>query len=340
MKRGTRILLILLVLIVILSVVAFFLLRSGGGQFSFGAPAAQTDMVDILVLAAPVAMDDQIVEASLTTMPFSKDHLNPSMIVDKNNAIGKYARFDLGAGTPLTLDMLQERPGMSQTGSQAAKTIPPGMVAVSIPVNQLNSVAYGLKDGDKVNIIITTKFYDADTDFQSKLPNETTIVFAGGGLSGSLTAVTKSEGWVARQGHSELDNTLGQALYVVPGEAQRPRIVTQTLLQDIQILHVGDFTTTGTAKVPEGQPTPTPAPVYLPNVVTLMVTPQDAVVITYLMSVEATFNMVLRAPDDTSKIDTEAATLQYLLSQYEIPVPSKLPYIMDNSQYSPVPPLP
>ncbi|MEI7846459.1 MAG: hypothetical protein WCK35_11715, partial [Chloroflexota bacterium] len=42
------------------------------------------------------------------------------------------------------------------------------------------------------------------------------------------------------------------------------------------------------------------------------------------------FTMALRAPDDTSRVETEAATLQYLLSQYAIPVPAKLPYAMDN----------
>jgi hypothetical protein len=42
------------------------------------------------------------------------------------------------------------------------------------------------------------------------------------------------------------------------------------------------------------------------------------------------FTLVLRAPDDTSRVETEAATLQYLLSQYAIPVPAKLPYVMEG----------
>lgn len=336
MKRGTRILLILLILILVLSVAAAFLLRSGGGLLSIGG-AQQTDMVDIIVMAAPVGMDEQITEASLTTMPYAKDHVNPSMISNKAQAVGKYARFQLGAGLPLTVDMIADRPGMSQEGSQAAKTIPPGMVAVTIQVNQLNSVAYGLKDGDKVNIIITTNFYDADSDYQSKLPNYTAAVNPSG--PASMSAYTATGGWPSRQGRSELDNTLGQAMYVVPMEQQRPRTVSQTLLQDIQILHVGDFVTGGAAQTApvEGQPTPTPAPSFLPNVITLLVSPQEAVVLTYLMNINAKFNFVLRAPDDTSKIDTDAATLQFLLSQYEIPVPSRMPYIIDNSDYSPAP---
>jgi Flp pilus assembly protein CpaB len=80
----------------------------------------------------------------------------------------------------------------------------------------------------------------------------------------------------------------------------------------------------------EGQPTPTPAPSVKPTIITLIVTPQDAVALTYLISSGAKFTLVLRAPDDTSRVETEAATLQYLLSQYAIPVPAKLPYVMQG----------
>jgi pilus assembly protein CpaB len=38
--------------------------------------------------------------------------------------------------------------------------------------------------------------------------------------------------------------------------------------------------------------------------------------------------MTLRNVLDDSRVATEAATLQFLLSQYNIPVPAKLPYTM------------
>lgn len=335
MKRGTRILLVLIILIVVLAVIAFFVISTGGGLLSTTTGPAP-EMTNIVILSQPVAMDSEITAEVLGTMPYPKDNMNPSMIIDKNMVIGKYAKFQLGGGLPLTLDMLQDRPGMAQTGSQAAKTISPGLVAVSIPVSQLSSVAYGIKDGDKVNLIITANFYDVDTDYQSKLPNSTSGITRS--ENGEGVSVSSSD-WSSRRGRAELDNSLNQVFYVVPQEPQRPRTVSQMLLQNIQILHVGDFTVDGskqTAAV-EGQPTPTPAPVYLPNVVTLMVSPQEAIVLTYLMSINASFNMVLRAPDDTTKIETDAATLQYLLSQYQIPVPSKLPYIIDNMPFNNMP---
>jgi pilus assembly protein CpaB len=39
--------------------------------------------------------------------------------------------------------------------------------------------------------------------------------------------------------------------------------------------------------------------------------------------------MTLRNPSDQSRLQTEAATLQFLLSQYNIPVPAKLPYALE-----------
>jgi hypothetical protein len=41
---------------------------------------------------------------------------------------------------------------------------------------------------------------------------------------------------------------------------------------------------------------------------------------------EAKLSLYLRNAADQSRLATEAATLQFLLSQYNIPVPVKLPY--------------
>ena len=63
-----------------------------------------------------------------------------------------------------------------------------------------------------------------------------------------------------------------------------------------------------------------------PDIVTLIVTPQDATALTYMLYSGAEITLTLRRTDDTSRSETEAATLQFLLSQYAIPVPAKLPY--------------
>ena len=79
-----------------------------------------------------------------------------------------------------------------------------------------------------------------------------------------------------------------------------------------------------------GAPTPTPvataAPTF-PDQVTLVVTPQDAVTINYiLLNNGAKFNLALRSAGDNKEVRAESVTLQFLMDQYNIPFPSKLPY--------------
>jgi hypothetical protein len=52
------------------------------------------------------------------------------------------------------------------------------------------------------------------------------------------------------------------------------------------------------------------------------------VTLTYLVYSGAELTLTLRGAEDTTRVDTEAATLQFLLSQYAIPVPAKMPNAM------------
>ena len=342
MKRGSRILLFLVVIIVILIAIAFFVLR-GSMSSSAGATPTTSPMANIVVVAQPINRDDAITLEVLGTIPFPQGQVTAKMITDPQQVIGKYAVYPLTQGMPLTSDMVADRPGMIQPGSEAAKVVSPGLVAISIPTSRLSSVAYGVKDGDRVNVIATTMFLDVDSNFQSKLPNVTAKVTGSGFIPDTLPVLSASivsGGPGSEQGRAELDSTINQALYLVPSEAQRPRLVSQMILQDIQVLHMGDFkssTTDSAAASAASQPailgaaTPSiPQTIELPSIITLIVTPQDAVALTYLMYSGAKFTMALRSPGDNTRVETEAATLQYLLSQYAIPLPAKLPYVMDN----------
>jgi len=351
MKRGSRILLFLVVAIIILSVAAFFLLGQGlGGIFGAAQPTATPPSVSIVIVGQPINRDDEIKQEALSTMQIPATGLTDKMITDPQRVIGKFAMFPLAQGLPLTADMLADRPGMNQPGSEAAKVVSPGLVAIAMTIDRLSSVAYGIRDGDRVNVIATTKFIDVDATFQSKLPNFTAQVVGTGFVPDALPVLSASitaGGDGSRQGRAELDPTINQALYLVPSEAQRPRLVSQMILQDIQVLHVGNFTLADPnanaqpAAAPQnGQPAPTATPPPSPTIITLIVTPQDAVALTYLINSGTQFTLVLRAPDDKSRVETEAATLQYLLSQYAIPVPAKLPYVMDMALPTPVPPAP
>ncbi|MDO9299904.1 MAG: hypothetical protein Q7T89_00910, partial [Anaerolineales bacterium] len=144
------------------------------------------------------------------------------------------------------------------------------------------------------------------------------------------------------QGRLELDPSLQLPYALLPSEIQRPRMVCQMMLQDVVVLKMGDFSREpdATIKTPplppttdaNGQPVQPTNPI--PDIVTLIVTPQDSITLTYLLNIQQTtvtqtrLSLTLRNPSDQARQATEASTLQFLLSQYNIPVPAKLPYAL------------
>jgi hypothetical protein len=240
-------------------------------------------------------------------------------------------------------------------------------VAVSIPISRLSSISYAPQRGDHVNVIVTMLFVDLDPSWQTKLPNWTGNVIgpSGGGVLEDGTSLTIEDVTTllaqpfrgpSEQGRAETDQLMNQTLYILPSEPQRPRLVSQTLIQDVIVLQMGNFLTpaektaleatapapTATpepgAEQPQAQaPTPTPMPAP-PDVITLIVSPQDAVTLNYLVYSGAQLTLALRNPNDALADGTEAVTLSYLLDQYNIPIPVKLPYGSEPSVDALVPP--
>jgi pilus assembly protein CpaB len=100
--------------------------------------------------------------------------------------------------------------------------------------------------------------------------------------------------------------------------------VCQAILQNAVVLKLGNFPLPQAAAAAAQQQQQN-APPPTPDIVTLIVSPQDAVTLSYMIYTNANR---LRNPGDESRLATEAATLQFLLSQYNIPVPAKLPYAL------------
>jgi hypothetical protein len=123
---------------------------------------------------------------------------------------------------------------------------------------------------------------------------------------------------------------------------QRPRMVSHMLLQDAVVLQMGNFPleedeelarqqqAQAQAATPEGQEEGTeqapPPAITKPDVVTLIVTPQDAVTLNYLMFSGAKMTLALRNLYDPDRLVVNPVTLQFLLEQYQIPIPVRLPY--------------
>lgn len=373
MRRGR--VFILLALIIVIGFALVYLLYSRG--ILFGGPASETTeepvytatpiaTAKVVVVTQRVLRGDIISADKLDMVDYQADLVLPIMYTDVNLVAGKMARYTMDPYTVVTSALVTDSPDTEQ-GSDDALFISSGMVAVSIPITRLSSVSYAPQRGDHVNIIATMLFVDLDPAWQSILPNWTGNVIGPGGLGildggGStaettITLLAQPFRGASEQGRPENDTLLNQTFYILPSEAQRPRLVSQTLIQNVIVLQMGNFLTPSekaaleaTKPAPtatpepggeqppqagEATPTPMPAP---PDLITLIVSPQDAVTLNYLIYGGAQLTIALRNPRDTELATTEAVTLSYLLDQYNIPIPVKLPYGLQPAVTELVPP--
>jgi pilus assembly protein CpaB len=342
--RRARTLILVFLIIIIAAVVGYVAYNQ---YIAKPAEAAVPAYVEVYIAAQPIPQGGTITADLLTTIKIAPENVVAVMytIEEQPMLVGKTAKFPLDQGVVITEAMVGDSAAaVTIPGPQWASLIPPGMTAMSIPVDRFALSGYAVNNGAHVNLNACFLFVDVDPTFQTILPNQTAVLMGTGfgtvtGEDGStaegLPILTLgSVAFGTEQGRLELDPSLQQPYYLVPSESQRPRMVCQMMLQDIVVMKLGDFSldagaTIDTPSVPptdaEGNPVPT-AP---PDLVTLIVLPQDSITLSYLMHTDAELSLTLRNPTDQSHQATEASTLQFLLSQYNIPVPAKLPYSLE-----------
>jgi Flp pilus assembly protein CpaB len=371
MRRGRIFIYIALILVVVIAGVGIWWWRSRSVTEtppSEPQATAQALYVEIITAGQNIYPGTPITENMLNTIQIPQDQLVAGEYTNAADVVGMYAKLAITQGVPIVSSMISLSPGnVNLPGSTWAPFIPQGLTAVPIPITRLTSVAYGIRDGDYVNIIATFLLVDVDPAYQTLLPNSSGGVIASNGSSLligtgqgtesatalaqgellNLTAQVVSAGTGGPIGRVEYNEDLEQPFYVLPSEPeQRPRLVTQMIMQNIQVLHIGTFPLPGEtvsdqliAPTPGPGATPTPVAaqteaqatvIVRPDIITLMVPNQDAVTLTWLVYSGAQITLTLRNPNDqVIGEQPEAATLEYLLTQYDIPVPAKLPYALE-----------
>ncbi len=294
-------------------------------------PGAPVPMTEIVVAAQNIPRGMQIAEdANAVIMQGWPADMMPEGAIDNLEAVyDRITRVDIVLGMPILEDMLTETPGdVGGVGSEAALQIPEGQVAYALPVARYSSMAWALQPGDHVDVIISLLVVELDEEFQSAMPNQAQC------LSPSEDpACIGMDGTIGRM--DVLVN--GWTVNTTPSEGQRPRLVTQLTVQDLLVLHVGDWpdpaerfaaeeTPEPEEQVAEGETPPSPPPDDRVEPLTLAITPQDAIVLDYAQAVGARINFVLRSAGDTQNVSTNSVTLQYLMNQFNIELPPKLPY--------------
>jgi Flp pilus assembly protein CpaB len=293
--------------------------------------------VDLVLAVQDLPRGFRITPNAVTVRPWPQQSAPFNGITSLEDVVGRIARTDIFREQPILTNMIvDDIVDLARIGSDVAAVLPNGLVAVSLPMDRLTSVANGVQDGDHVNLIMSLLFVDVDEAFQTISPN--TITLFSISPEGEITL---QEGIQGRPDSS----TLGPVI-VGPSERQRPRLVSQMTIQDAIVLHVGNFPSDGRyigvptpTPVPppeedaEGDeeestpvpPTPTPAR----DIVTLGVSPQDAVAITWMIEARIPVTLAIRSVNDTSRAATTNVTLDYIMATYGIELPGKRPYTIE-----------
>jgi Flp pilus assembly protein CpaB len=370
---------ILIGAIILLAVVAVVVLMSdtGGGEEPEGTPGAETtedgqpgaavqraDVVEIVVAVQNLPRGIVIPEDGVSIQPWPREALpepgNYFTADEIGDVVGRIARTDIFRGSPILqrqiVDNLYE---IARSGSDAAaimNALPQDRtwVAVSIPLDPsgIGQVAYAVQDGDYVDVILTFLYVDVDPTFQTRLPNNISLITR-------LVDETGQAGLTIgapRQGRVEPSTLTPDGMLLGPSEAaQRPRLVTQRTVTDAFVIHVGFFPEggqfIGATPTPEIQATVPPPPppgeeteqqqqqqaatplptatAFTPLIITLAVTPQDALVLTWAVDAQIPITLALRQAGDNRVVQTEPVTLDYMIRNYNAAPPNALEFSLE-----------
>jgi len=364
--RGRRtgiVLILLIVVVLVIVIVAVFALQSlgGGGGPAVGqqpteAPPTPPPVINIIVAARDIPRGARLSTEDVTTMawPILVQAPPPAgALLLENGGLeqveGRIARVDILSGQPVMDFMItpgDQPTSLANVGSDAALLIPSGMVAVSIPITRLNSVGYALRAGDHVDIMMSFRFVDVDQDFQTMLPNHG-ILFV---VDPETQQLSTLEYTVGREETGLLGNTALIIPNEGPSQGQIARQTTQLVIDNAIVVRVGTWpitdleqpivvtvapqapTPTPSAQQVEGQPTPTPIPsVPVPDIITLAMSRQDALVLKYATETGAIIDLALRSALDNqvSDVITDPVSLDYIINFYNVAVPQLLPVALD-----------
>jgi Flp pilus assembly protein CpaB len=286
-------------------------------------PLPEIPTTEILVAAQNIPRGSVIVTETAILTKWPIDSLPPAdlIITDPEKVDQKIARTDILRGQPILESLITTDPkALTAQGSDASLFIPPGKVAIAFPINKLTSVGYAIGSGDHVDMLVSFSVVDANQEGQyAVVPFNRDLVdeLIAAGMD-PKEAVTKAIG----------DATSAQV---------KPRLLSQLTLQNVEVLHVGEWPLGGILPkptptlspdqqvaqpaVPGGTPTVTPP---RPDTILLLLDQQQALILQWLQREGGIdINLVLRAAGDNAPVSTETVSYQYILTSFNITIPPK-----------------
>jgi pilus assembly protein CpaB len=135
------------------------------GLITAGLVYTATRPTEVKIVTQPVVVAVQdipervgIEAPMLAVKQWPVDALPTDYISKVEDAVGKASLTKIFAGEPILKGKLVD----AKLASQLTFLVPPGMVAFSIPANEVGTVAYAIQPGDYVDVLVSLKVKDYD----------------------------------------------------------------------------------------------------------------------------------------------------------------------------------
>jgi len=296
MRRGRLLILIGLILACGTAAIVFVLLQN-----MQKAPVTAPIKTEEVVIAAQPIEEGQPAEGRLAMKALDANIIPTGALRSLDGTTGLLTKIRIDQGTIVTSAMLETKEEQMARG-QVGQLVEPGYVAMAFPISELSSVSYGVQPNDLIDVMVTFVFVDLDTETQSKEPLCPPICPAAEGQSTTAAA------------------------------GQNPRLVAQLTLQKIRVLGVGRWQYMAPTPEPGqqsggGSATTAAEP---PQFITLMLAPQDALVLKLAREHKASIDLAIRAKDDTQDFATQQVTLEYILNRFGVSLPDRKEYTIEG----------
>jgi Flp pilus assembly protein CpaB len=338
MRRRRTFLLVFLILVIILIIGVAALVMLGGGlgggiapqeplptlsvpEFQ-PTPEIQTERIVVALQTIPRGMRIPPDAVEVREWPVDDNDYPADPVEELDDVVGMVARAEIPMHRPISAAKVKQV--YLGEGSEISLAIPRGKVAIAVPVMTLSAVANAIRPNDRVDVLVSFSIVEVDQDSQIRLP----VVLVGG------------------------DDCLAGCQ---PTGEQIPRLVSQYSVQNALVMGIGLWqgqqpdiesiqpsapaseeapsipVAEGAEEAPPEQPSSVPQALTQVAVVTLAVSPQDALVLKWAWESNASMDLVMRsAGDNDIYAQPEAVTLQYMVDRFQIALPPKLPHTPVN----------
>ncbi len=318
-----------------------------------------SNVIEVVVSLQTVPRGFQLTEDILTTEVRDATSVGTNVITNIEDVVGKYARNDIFQGQTLTFGAAVSDITLVGTEEYGPSSlIPQGFVAQTLPIDKLSSVAYGVSEGDYVDLMLMFRLYQIDQEFQTLLPNdaffyqedateESLVDEEGNPIEGQPVLKVYVIDPLGR--FEELPT--GDLAHVIPASAQRPVFIGM-VIQNAKVVQVGEYVPrppasaalpTPTPEVVEGEATPTPEIVFPtptplpPDVVLLAMQPQQQLLLRYALETGADIDLALRGVNDGQLYPVQNVDIGYLLERFNIEIPPNFGFTTDVVNVTPTP---